>query len=106
MPDYSTELYIHKKMKTNEETSKNVLSEILPVIEGITDWTQDVLHDELMALVERLGIKNGQLLYPLRIALSGKAVTPGGGIELAVILGKDETLKRLKKSIEKLKEAA
>lgn len=102
MPEYDIDLYVHKKMKTTAETSKDALIEMLPVVENISVWTQEVIHDELMALVERLSVKNGQLLYPLRIALSGKAVTPGGGVELALILGKDETLNRLRKSIEKL----
>lgn len=102
LPEYDNELFVHKKMKTNEEISKNSLNEILEVLEGISDWTFDTLHNELMNLVEKLGVKNGQLLYPLRVAVSGKAFTPGGGVELAVILGKEETISRIKYAIKKL----
>lgn len=103
LPDYGKELYIHKKMKTDCDVSKEALKSILPVVKDISDWTQDTLHDRLIKLAAELGIKNGQLLYPLRIALSGKAVTPGGGIELALILGKEETISRIEKAIELLK---
>ncbi len=102
MPEYDAELYTHKKMKTDPQLAKKMLEKILPVLAGIDDWTQDAVHDAMMALVETLGVKNGQLLYPLRIALSGMAVTPGGGTELAAILGRDETLARIRAAIEKL----
>ncbi|OQB15251.1 MAG: Glutamate--tRNA ligase [Firmicutes bacterium ADurb.Bin193] len=102
MPEYDIELFTHKKMKTDPAIAKTSLLEILPVLEGVSDWSEGGIDEALKALVERLGIKTGQLLYPLRIALSGKAVTPGGGTEIAVILGKEETLLRVKKAIEKL----
>ena len=76
---------------------------ILPVLEGIDDWKQDIIHDNLIQLVADLGSKNGQILFPLRVALSGKKFTPGGGVELASLLGKDETIKRIRFGIEKLK---
>jgi glutamyl-tRNA synthetase len=102
LPDYDTELYINKKMKTNEETSKEMLQKILPVLDGIDDFTFDTLHDRLMALVQELGVKNGMVLYPLRVALSGKQFTPGGGVELCALFGKDESIARVKAGIEKL----
>lgn len=102
LPDYSTELYTHKKMKTNEENSLESLKEILPVLETINDWTFQNIHDTLFALIEKLGVKNGLILWPLRVAVSGKQFTPGGGIELAELLGKKETLNRIKVGIEKL----
>ena len=102
LPEYDNELYIHKKMKTTEESSKAALIEIKSVLEQIDDWKFDTIHDEIMNLVEKMGLKNGQVLYPFRVAVSGKAFTPGGAIELAEILGKDETIKRIKTGINKL----
>jgi glutamyl-tRNA synthetase len=102
LPDYSTELYVHKKMKTNEENSLDSLKSALPALEEINNWNAEVIHDEMMKLVETLGIKNGQMLWPIRTAISGKAATPGGAFEIAEILGKDETIKRIKIGIEKL----
>jgi len=102
LPDYEPALYCHKKMKTNEENSLTSLKEIVPVLEQVEDWNRESLHDALFALIERLEVKNGLILWPLRVAVSGKAFTPGGGIELAEILGKEETLRRLQKGIELL----
>lgn len=99
LPDYEPSLYCHKKMKTNEENSLTSLQEILPVLESVTDWQYDTLHEALFALIEKLGVKNGLILWPLRVAVSGKSFTPGGGVELAEILGKDETIKRIKHGI-------
>ena len=102
LPDYSNELYVSKKMKTNEETSLEVLRQILPVMEAMDDFSDEAVHTAMFDLIAKLGVKNGYLLWPLRIALSGKQFTPGGGVEIAAILGKEESLKRLKKGIEKL----
>ncbi len=102
LPNYTPDLYCHKKMKTNEENSLTSLHAILPVLEGISDWEFDVLHEALFALIEKLEVKNGLILWPLRVAVSGKAFTPGGGLELAEILGKEETISRVKKGIELL----
>ena len=103
LPEYDIEMYTHKKMKTNPENSLVSLENILPVIEGIDEWTFDNLHDSLMELVAKMEVKNGIVLWPLRVAVSGKAFTPGGGVEIAYILGKEETINRVKKGIEKLK---
>ncbi len=102
LPEYDNELYTHKKMKTDPQNSLEALNEVLPVLERISDWTKENIHDELIALVERLELKNGRILWPVRVAVSGKAFTPGGGVELAYILGKDETICRIKKGIEQL----
>ena len=102
LSDYSNELYVSKKMKTNEETSLEVLRQILPVMEAMDDFSDEAVHTAMFDLIAKLGVKNGYLLWPLRIALSGKQFTPGGGVEIAAILGKEESLKRLKKGIEKL----
>lgn len=102
LPEYSTELYCHKKMKTNEENSLESLRALLPVLEAVSDWNLENIHAACFALIEQLGVKNGIVLWPLRVAVSGKQFTPGGGIDLAEILGKDETIRRIKAGIEKL----
>lgn len=102
LPDYSTELYVHKKMKTNLENSLEALQQVLPVLEQLEPWTYDSIHDALIGLAERLKLKNGRIMWPVRTALSGKAVTPGGAVELCQILGKDETLRRIRTGMEKL----
>ena len=104
MPEYDIEMYTNKKMKTTPEISKAALTEVLPVMEAISEaeWTMDNIHTKLFELIAKMEVKNGVVLYPLRVALSGKAFTPGGGIELAVILGKERTISRLKAALEKL----
>ncbi|MBE6837583.1 MAG: glutamate--tRNA ligase [Ruminococcus sp.] len=102
LPEYENALYCHKKMKTNEENSLESLKDILPVLEGLSDWTEENIHEALFKLIEEKGVKNGIILWPLRVAVSGKSFTPGGGIELCVILGKDESIARIRKGIEKL----
>ena len=103
LPEYGTELYTHKKMKTNDEIALSSLEAALPVLENLADWNTTSIHDALMALVGELGIKNGQLLWPVRTALSGEPTCPGGAMELADILGKEESLRRIRKGIELLK---
>lgn len=102
LPDYSNDLYTHKKMKTNAETSLDALQKVLPVLEGIEDFTLAPVHDALFALIAELGVKNGAVLWPLRVAITGKSFTPGGGVEMAVILGKEESLARIRKGIAQL----
>lgn len=103
LPDYSIEIYNHKKMKTNRENSLESLEKELPILEAIENWNHDTTHDAIMNLAKDLGVKNGLVLWPLRTALSGKQFTPGGAFDLAEILGKEESLKRIKIGIEKLK---
>jgi glutamyl-tRNA synthetase len=102
LPDYDVEMYIHKKMKTTLENSKHALIEILSVLERLENWTVESIHTGMMDLAQRLDVKNGRILWPLRTAVSGKAVTPGGGAELAYLLGKDESVNRVKRGIERL----
>lgn len=102
LPEYSTDLYIHKRMKTNVETSLEALKAALPVLEGLSDWNVDAIHEVLFELIAELGVKNGHVLWPLRVAASGKQFTPGGGIELLAILGKEDSLDRIRKGIELL----
>ena len=106
LPEYSNELYCHKKMKTNEENSLEALRAVLPVLEGLEDWSYDAIHDALLGLAASLELKNGRILWPVRTALSGKAVTPGGAVELCHILGREESLRRIRKGIEQLGGAA
>ena len=103
MPEFDPEIYTHKKMKTNPEIALDALTRILPVLENQTEWTEQALHDVVMNAITEFGMKNGQMLWPLRIAISGQANTPGGAFEIAYLLGREETLKRLTDSIERLK---
>lgn len=102
LPEYDNSLYEHKKMKTDAGTAKEALSAALPVLEGLDNWTVEGIHDAMFGLIEKLGVKNGRMLWPLRVALSGVPVSPGGGIELAAILGKDESIERIKKGLAQL----
>jgi glutamyl-tRNA synthetase len=99
MPAYDTQLFVHKKMKTDPETSLPVLKRALEALTVLDDWTNDSIHAVMVAMVAEMGLKNGQVLYPLRVAVSGMESTPGGGSELCALLGKAETLERLKRSI-------
>ena len=107
LPDYDLSMYEHKKMKTNKETALEVLKEILPVIEAMSEdnFTNETIHAEMFKLIEKLGCKNGYLLWPLRVAVSGKQFTPGGGTEMCAIIGKAEAVARIKKGIELLQNA-
>ena len=102
LPDYDLALYTNKKSKTDAAVSLAMLQKTLPVLEGLADWTDEGVHTALVALAEREGVKNATLMWPLRIAVSGRAVTPGGAVELCRILGKDETLRRVRAGLEKL----
>ena len=105
LPEYSTDLYVHKKMKSTVETSLENLEKVLPVLESIDEehWTMDNIHDKVFELIKSLEIKNGQMLWPIRTALSGKSFTPGGAFEIAALIGREESLKRMHKGIELLK---
>lgn len=102
VPEYDNELYTHKKMKTSAESSLEVLKELLPVFEAQEDYSNDALFATLKKYVEEKGCKNGYAMWPLRIAVSGKAMTPGGATEIMEILGKEESVARIKAAIEKL----
>ncbi len=102
LPDYDIEMYRHKKMKTTPETSLEALKKLLPVLESLEEWTAEKIHETVFGLIAELEVKNGFMLWPLRTAVSGKQCTPGGGIDLCAILGKDETLRRIRIGIERL----
>lgn len=103
---YPPSLYTHKKMKTTAQNSLDALKDMLPVLKELDDFSEPTLKEALMKLIEQKQVKNGQIFWPLRVALSGKPFTPGGGVEIAVLLGKDETLSRVKKGIEILQSAS
>lgn len=103
LPEYESALYKHKRMKTDEKVSLSNLESVLNVLKKVEEWEENRIHDEIFKLIEEMGIKNGQMLWPIRTALTGKKTSPGGAIEIADILGKEETLNRIKKGIEKLK---
>lgn len=102
LPDYDTAMYCHKKMKTTEETSLEVLKEILPILEAQEDYSNDALYQTIVSFVEQKGCKNGYVLWPIRTAVSGKQMTPAGGTEIMEVLGKEESLRRIRIGIEKL----
>ncbi len=102
LPEYDIEMYTHKKMKTNAETSLTVLKELLPVLEAQDDYSNDALYQLLIEQVEKMGVKNGYVLWPVRTAVSGKQMTPAGATEIMELLGKEESIIRIKKGIEKL----
>jgi glutamyl-tRNA synthetase len=102
LPEYSKDMFVHKKMKTNYENSLVTLQKILPVFEALDDWSFEPIKEACMGLVAELGVKNGIVLWPIRTALSGKQFTPGGAFEIAEILGKEESLKRIAAGIKLL----
>lgn len=102
LPDYDIAMYTHKKMKTNAKTSLKVLKDLLPILEAQEDYSNDALFAVLSAYVKAEGVKNGYVMWPVRTAVSGKQTTPGGATELMEILGREESLKRIRIGIEKL----
>ena len=102
LPEYDVAMYTHKKMKTNAETSLEVLQEILPILEAQEDYSNDALYATLLKYVEQKGCKNGYVMWPIRTAVSGKQMTPGGATELMEVLAKEESLARIRKGIELL----
>jgi glutamyl-tRNA synthetase len=105
LPEYDTALYVHKKSKTDEAVSLQMLKAAKTAFEALSDWTQESVHETLIKLAESLGVKNATLMWPVRIATAGKSVTPGGAVEICRILGREETLRRIHIGIEKLEEA-
>ena len=106
LPEYDVAMYTHKKMKTNTENSLEVLQDMLPRLEAMTDFSIDEIEEVCKAYIAEKELKNGRVLWPLRTAVSGKQMTPGGAYEIMEILGKEESLARICKGIEMLSEAA
>ena len=102
LPEYGAELFVHKKSKSDEASSKAVLTSIVPIFEAISDWNDENIMAAMVGLAESMEAKNAKVMWPVRIAAAGKAVTPGGAVEICRILGKDETLRRMHVALEKL----
>ena len=102
LPEYGTELFTNKKSKTNEDVSRIMLNAAIPALQALATWDQESIHDCLMGLAESLEVKNATLMWPVRIAAAGQAVTPGGAVELCAILGREECLRRLRLGLAKL----
>ena len=102
LPDYDVEFYVNKKSKTDKEISKAMLTAAIPALEALPVWDTDPIHDALIDLAAKLEVKNATLMWPVRIAAAGKLVTPGGAVEICRILGREETLRRLRLGLEKL----
>ncbi len=102
VPEYDISMYTHKKMKTNAQSSLEVLKEILPRLEAQEDYSNDALYQLLVDFVKEKGYKNGYVMWPIRTAVSGKQMTPGGASEIMEIIGKEESLKRIQDAINKL----
>ncbi|MCM1254046.1 MAG: glutamate--tRNA ligase [Clostridium sp.] len=102
LPEYDIQMYTHKKMKTTKESSLEVLTELLPILEEQEDYSNDALYQTLTDYVAKKDCKNGYVMWPVRTAVSGKQMTPAGATEIMEVLGKEESLKRIRKGIEKL----
>ncbi len=100
--EYSVELFTNKKSKTNPEVARAVLALVIPALRALPEWTEEAVHSLLLTMAAEQGMKNGTLLWPVRIALAGRQVTPGGAIEIAVLLGREEALRRLELGLAKL----
>lgn len=105
LPDYDIEIFTHKRMKTNTENSLEVLKELLPRFEALEDYSEEEIEGLIKSYISEKGIKNGQGLWPVRTAVSGKQSTPGGAYEIMSIIGKEESLNRLRIAIDKLSKA-
>ena len=105
MPEYSADMYVHKKMKTTKENSLETLKEVLPILEAQDDFSNDALFEALSKYVADKGVKTGFVMWPIRTAVSGKQMTPAGATEIMEIIGKEESLARIKKGIELLEAA-
>ena len=102
LPAYGTDLFTNKKSKTNEEVSRRMLESVIPALEETAEWSPEAIHGCLTGLAEKLEVKNATLMWPVRIAAAGRAVTPGGAVEICCILGRDECLRRLRVGLEML----
>ena len=102
LPDYDAELFVHKKSKSDLASSKQMLEAVIPALEALDAWTDEAILGVMTGLAESLAVKNAKVMWPVRIAAAGRAVTPGGAVEICRILGRDECLRRLRLGLEKL----
>lgn len=105
LPEYDPEMYVHKKMKTTKESALEVLKELVPIFEELEDYSNDSLYQTLVSYVEQKGCKNGYAMWPVRTAVSGKQMTPAGATEIMEVLGKEESLARIRKGIALLEQS-
>ena len=102
LPEYDTELFVHKKSKSDKDSAREMLGRVIPLFEALESWEDENILNVMVKLAEELEVKNAKVMWPVRIAAAGKAVTPGGAVEICRILGKEETLRRLRIGLEKL----
>ena len=102
LPEYDTELFVHKKSKSDKDSSREMLGRVIPLFEALESWEDENILNVMVKLAEELEVKNAKVMWPVRIAAAGKAVTPGGAVEICRSLGKEETLRRLRIGLEKL----
>ena len=102
LPDYDVNLFANKKSKSTLDSSREMLSAAIGMLANLPSWSEAMIHDSLVGLAEGLGVKNALLMWPVRIAAAGKSVTPGGAVEICHILGREETVRRLKLGLDKL----
>ena len=102
LPEYGAELFVNKKSKATLENAPVMLKAAIETLTAVSDWQIDAIHDALIALAQTLGVKNGTLLWPVRIAAAGQTVTPGGAMEILAVLGREEALRRLHVGLEKI----
>ncbi|MHB8963529.1 MAG: glutamate--tRNA ligase [Saccharofermentanales bacterium] len=105
LPEYSVDLYVHQKMKSSLVTSLDYMAEALPLIEALQDWTAEGIHDLLIGFASSHGIKNGQIMWPIRTALSGQPGSPGGAVELLFVFGREESVSRIRRGLQILQQA-
>ena len=102
LPDYDAELFVHKKSKSDRDSARVMLEKVIPALEALERWDDESILDVMVKLAEAEGVKNAKVMWPVRIAAAGKAVTPGGAVEICRILGRDECLRRLREGLKKL----
>ena len=103
-PEYELSLFEHKRSKSTLESSLESLRFMLPILKSLTTWQEAELHEAMIGSIKQAGLKNGKVLWPVRISISGLASTPGGAVEIAYLLGKEETISRMEKAIKRLEE--
>lgn len=103
VPEHGLDMYVNKKQKSSLESAVTALELCRPLLAQVTPWTEEAIHDALLGTIQQAGLKNGTVLWPLRIALSGQQSTPGGAIEIAWLLGREETLARLDQGLHRLR---
>lgn len=106
LPEYDTSMYTNKKMKTSSETSLDLLQEMLPILEAQEDYSNDALYETISKYVSEKGCKTGFVMWPIRTAVSGKQMTPAGATEIMEVIGKEESLRRIRKGIQLLSNGA